>query len=1449
LAGLGFGEGNIDEILSVLYEASKFNNVRLVVPDKATILANKDDSKVRKDKTLENIEKIKDKLKEFFAEDQKNDNTNVKEINESLKNVDGDLITDKQTKDTLFTMRVKQSKGIFTPLFNFGNPFLVSDSDDKLDFEDVFDKENASAFYYEWLSENKLPSTYSGNIDSLNKKRAWILGNLDLVRNAKGLYYKGTGAKDRNHVLALIKVAEEIESGLTNRDKKLLNNTEFNDTYQEIVKKKINDYSTSKEVQQEPGSVSQDVEDSSLGSTGKKTKWRQDFDKLSDSEREKLNIWNNKYNDSDFYTIAMDSILGAEGADSNLEFNVSEERNEMFSDMIENIALSADVFDLDVRTKYKVYQTTDEFDSGEYNPKTDTITIFLGTKESNISSYGELFAHEMVHSLTTIGVSQNPKLRRKLQKFQEDTIEQLEESTGQKGYKIFLKNIQEPDAAEIDRAKYLWSYISGNPEEFLAYGTTNAALMEAIGELKESKIKFINPFKKEGEEFTKFENVMNKFIDIINKLYVKLFHQNKYTDKDGNLQVGKKPSDIMNGYFQQFMANQMALRTGQIPKDLEPDAHNDYAFLDVTGTLGKPYRKIDEKAKHYIQKFEEHFDKFKERAKRFNQDNIAGFVDGIMNTKALLWAKDLYFFTDVINTVTTDTTNPDHAWQFRMFRQFTTFSERHHVALKNTLSNTVKSDIIKNLSQEQQDGLSDIFSTDWQGLGLNLDEYADLVKDNGKILDEIDKLNKSMSRDYAIQSRDLGYYMATGVSKNGILVKNAGLIMKISDKSGFKSVSDMSIEEEQKHLAEINKLTSLYALYYLEQADRDLISSSIESDYDAVSEMSELYKTYRDKESEFFNTKNVYIEKGYILKDQVEQYTFDIATEEDFNKRGVYKYSKHDGEVTAINDFIDSDEKHMLVVKRNFESAKSKGVLDDIGMIDRKTNINDLYIGRDFGYETRQELTDSKFERGQSDFIKDANKEGNEVEFTKDFMSERSDHMIPIVNINGNINDYEIKLSKAQRKRLMKENQGIASILGTTISHIDTKSLALENNITLIDKVIEESNKHAGERGWIKLDGDNPRYGEKWGMIPDYVKKRIKESTGEDHVWVERSFMNNFLGYKDTTIANAALFGASLKDFPEIRDALQALEKGFSELFTKYKTIIVKYMPEVVFSNATSNMFVAMRHGVQPNEYVTSFLDAWNDLTDYDRVQDELDSYIVLQSSGRKGLEGKIEALEKTLRENPMRDLVVDGQHGTIVEEVDFRITEKKEHVEAVLDKLLDSLENKIGTDKISSIRKSVYITKETTIAKAIEKLTSFNDISNRKVIMDKLSHDLDSKVEKGTELHDIKKQEILDYLDQLFANYSYLDPKFLKYLNNIGALIFTKFFLRIAKGEYRAFKRNPLNLAMFESFDAFILDVADPTDQYSNLFKTVDNKTFSANPLQVLAQIVEPRLYTMATN
>jgi hypothetical protein len=278
-------------------------------------------------------------------------------------------------------------------------------------------------------------------------------------------------------------------------------------------------------------------------------------------------------------------------------------------------------------------------------------------------------------------------------------------------------------------------------------------------------------------------------------------------------------------------------------------------------------------------------------------------------------------------------------------------------------------------------------------------------------------------------------------------------------------------------------------------------------------------------------------------------------------------------------------------------------------------------------------------------------------------------------------------------------------------------------------------------------------------------------------------------------------------------------------------------------------MFVAMRHGVQPNEYVTSFLDAWNDLTDYDRVQDELDSYIVLQSSGRKGLEGKIEALEKTLRENPMRDLVVDGQHGTIVEEVDFRITEKKEHVEAVLDKLLDSLENKIGTDKISSIRKSVYITKETTIAKAIEKLTSFNDISNRKVIMDKLSHDLDSKVEKGTELHDIKKQEILDYLDQLFANYSYLDPKFLKYLNNIGALIFTKFFLRIAKGEYRAFKRNPLNLAMFESFDAFILDVADPTDQYSNLFKTVDNKTFSANPLQVLAQIVEPRLYTMATN
>lgn len=40
-------------------------------------------------------------------------------------------------------------------------------------------------------------------------------------------------------------------------------------------------------------------------------------------------------------------------------------------------------------------------------------------------------------------------------------------------------------------------------------------------------------------------------------------------------------------------------------------------------------------------------------------------------------------------------------------------------------------------------------------------------------------------------------------------------------------------------------------------------------------------------------------------------------------------------------------------------------------------------------------------------------------------------------------------------------------------------------------------------------------------------------------------------------------------------------------------------MPQVVSSNATSNMIVAMRHGIGPIEYAIAFKNAWSELDDY----------------------------------------------------------------------------------------------------------------------------------------------------------------------------------------------------------------------------------------------------------
>jgi len=576
-------------------------------------------------------------------------------------------------------------------------------------------------------------------------------------------------------------------------------------------------------------------------------------------------------------------------------------------------------------------------------------------------------------------------------------------------------------------------------------------------------------------------------------------------------------------------------------------------------------------------------------------------------------------------------------------------------------------------------------------------------------------------------------------------------------------------------------------------------------------------------------------------------------------------------------------------------------------------------------------------------------------------MDAKPNNMVPIIDLNGNIADYSVTMSEADQKNHLRQNNEIASVMGATLSHIGARETAYKNNQELFDVLIEESNKVQKDQflvppGYIRISPDpakkKTKLSESWYALPPYIRDYIEMKTGDNSLVIKKEYLINLNGYNDWSFSQLKWNGRSIIDYPEIAHAIQFLEHYWKNAVKNYKAIIVKYLPAVVIGNATSNMWVAMRHGISPAEYVESFINKWDALIEYEKDNQELASVQLRLDAKDFGNDSKgilltrKKVLEKSLNSNPMKSLIDDGQYSAIIEDLESGVSKRTDHSEATINRLIEKLARKLSTgtykedawssakitkelkelekelipqeklvkeletkklkaiaklgasksekeraenqpevikandkynkakkelkrlkerketikgmgdpknaleEKIKQLRDVLYVSKGSTAYDFIEKLTAYNDIANRGVIQEKMEEKLKLNKNKYKNLaaYEKAKDDILNYLDQLFVNYNYLDPKSVKYLNDMGLLMFTKFFFRVAKAEVAAAKRNPLNYLFVGAIDTFAIDIESPTDQYRHPMDTFFNKFGKANPFDVAAQLVEPRIFQPIT-
>ena len=1033
----------------------------------------------------------------------------------------------------------------------------------------------------------------------------------------------------------------------------------------------------------------------------------------------------------------------------------------------------------------------------------------------------ELILHEMLHSMIEKAYDQDKALNRSLFQLKEQVMKKLD-------YTVLLtKSVEDSTNEEIQLAKDILEHMD-NPTEFLAYASTNRNVFNAIKNMQ-IKNTLIGEFRpKRGEEIGKFKQLLNKFIQAVNKVYTAMT-------------TGASAKAELDRIYASLLDINTKIETGSL--DIRFDKK--FRKYEAYG-IGDKYKATND----WMLKAE---DGILSTVKNiWSSDNIrnkseaAGrFLENIWSWRKFNWIRDSRLISDLITDITEDTTGEDAAWFYKAVRNTKGNRERDKLDFAAVMKSKV-SEQFKDFTEDERSAVTYMLQGDWLALNIDIQEYKNMLENESIVRARIDELKKMINvPEYANQSAFLGYYMINQEAKGSAMLKNAFQIYYRFHMGKHSSPIQNKYTPEQ-NIKMIDELASLYAIIYTEKEIKQKIVDSINRDADVVSFASNTYYSYRkDEISGQLSDFAIFIDKGYVRKSSSVNMKFDIVPESKIIKNSKFDFLNHKviRKRDDIKELMDeaglnpNGEDYYMVVERDTDPARTQGVLDDISIIDTGSEFTSYTAGRNLDFKQVQELREQRFKKDRTHL-------NSYIDDSLESLRARDNYSVAEFDISGRIDFYSSPISEADKKLYGRSIDDIAEVIGNTTSHISTKEKALLNNQRFIDLLIEDSKRNIGSDGYVFLSPDS---GDKeldtyWAMIPDYSRHYIMSSTNEKGIWVKRSRINNIVGYKDPSISNMKLFGLRLEDYPQWQKALKIVEHTWKEISSSYKEIIVKLMPDVVISNASSNMFVAMRHGIGGIEYAKAFRDAWSELSEYMELNKELIALKIDEKTGVSGIKTKIKELESRLQRNGMHPLIKDGQFSMIFEDIDVDIMKKSTHLKDVI---MSASEKKFGkefTENLDEIRQNIYITKDTRGHRAIEKLTLFNDIINKKIIMNKMMQDLEYKTFASEEAKKAAEEDVINYVDQLFVNYSYLTNKYVKWASDLNLILFIKYFLRAGKASLNMMKRQPLGSTIAESIDTFIWNMPDPIDQYMSPVDTLASK-IGLSPFEVVLEIMSPNI------
>lgn len=804
------------------------------------------------------------------------------------------------------------------------------------------------------------------------------------------------------------------------------------------------------------------------------------------------------------------------------------------------------------------YQGQNDETRGEYDP--NNATIWLQRQQVGQPTPGMLgqgirmsaavvYAHELIHHITTFGLKNDPRTARQISDLYETTREALETKYGNNAFKVFLNEALETDADlyaylndaananEIIAAKARWDYLF-NPiqnanktnrglDEFVAFGMTDENFKRELSQLAvdpriiAKRKSLLTVFEKNLQ--TTLVNIYNIAMDFIQNMFHSQKHSPMVAQEIENLVIILSKIDT-KGKNLIFNATANAEAKATAFSLTMDDKVKDLAVKTMNKTkLGAAMNKLK------------------------TLPELNNMLSHQMRV-ALLWYKDQEqgLLPAVFNEMkgTTERLRGLHALLSN--RNMTIDAAKEEIAA--TMSAVNRGWFDRKLNTHEKIAITKVFlKGDISSLldTSSLDAIRGFIESPSKRDAQIVKLTADLrvlingvtkntaQRNYYMTFfeggvNDLGHAMVTGEGfVEGVNYRNANNLA-FMDGSRYEGV--LANSESFTDIVNIlDQLSSLSSLKYMSYKDKTYASKLMATNPEAVKNVLINHKNLqRQAADELFGGRPELMEKGYvktILNSRIQFEQGTLADEQAFADRGFIRHArpfKRDNGATKVDPV--TDDIYMYISHNGTINDYLSGIASTTR--NKKKGATHYDIEQQLGNQTNPAIVaDANNKLALAAIRKKADNMGLSSVRTK--RKDGTNAMMPSFNNKGKMSTLRYVMSEHIKDTVLQQFSDFDVVLGSMAAQIVDKVNTPVINSKLVIELREMWDKEKTQlpEAYVKIGPESSvkRYRDIYAQFPQKMKDQILSEWGSNSMMVSQDVVDLAFGQRKYSITE--LFG------------------------------------------------------------------------------------------------------------------------------------------------------------------------------------------------------------------------------------------------------------------------------------------------------------------------------------